>query len=52
MEKVFEYLPKILDSQRYIRRAGTDRDVQPVSSIPKPELMTKTKGGDSVKSKI
>ena len=41
MEKVFEYLPEILDCQKFAGHAGIDRNVQTVNSIPKPGFMMK-----------
>ena len=53
IEKVFEYLPEILDRQKGLPgSAGIDRNVQTVSSISKPEFTMKMKGGDSAKPKI
>ena len=45
MEKVFEYLPEILDREKFVRSAGIKRNVQNVSSISKPEFTRKMNEG-------
>jgi len=44
IERIFEYLPEILDIKKFARHAGIDRNVQTAVSIQPNRI--KKKGGD------